>query len=170
MAGSCQKKNHHLYRRGIVSVEIYSKRVGINRCYLIKADGCIMVDTGPPKSARAIEKWLFKIPFDPHEIQLIVLTHGHPDHVGAAQRIKDFTGAKIALHKDDQYMIENWKASWPTAVCAWGHVLGYLSKLFQPLLRYASFKTDLIIGDEGLSLKEYEIGRASCRERVCQYV
>lgn len=140
-----------------MSVEIYSKRVGINRCYLIKADGCIMVDTGPLQSARAIEKWLAKISFNPQEIQLIVLTHGHPDHVGAVQRIKDFTGAKIALHKDDQYMIENWKASWPTAVSTWGHVLGNISKLFKPIFRFKSFKADVIIGAEGLSLKEYGI-------------
>jgi hydroxyacylglutathione hydrolase len=140
-----------------VSVNIYTKRVGINRCYVIKAEGCIMVDTGPPQSAKAIEKWLNDIPVNPQEIKLIILTHGHPDHVGAAQRIKDFTGAKIALHKDDQYMIENWEASWPTAVSTWGNVLGYFSKLFKPIFRFKSFKADLIIGDEGLPLKEYGI-------------
>ena len=38
-----------------MSVDIYSKRLGINRCYVIKADGCVMVDTGPSISERAIE-------------------------------------------------------------------------------------------------------------------
>lgn len=88
-------------------IDIYSKRLGINRCYVIKADGCIMVDTGPPKSDRAIENWLRTIPINPQEIQLIILTHGHADHVGSAMRVKNFTGARIALHEYDKDMFEN---------------------------------------------------------------
>ena len=35
------------------------------------------------------------------EIKFIVLTHGHPDHVGALKEIKEATGAEIAIHSDD---------------------------------------------------------------------
>ena len=35
------------------------------------------------------------------EINLIVLTHGHPDHVGALKEIKEATKAEIVIHTDD---------------------------------------------------------------------
>ena len=34
------------------------------------------------------------------EIKLIVLTHRHPDHVGAAAQVKEATGAEVATHAE----------------------------------------------------------------------
>ena len=35
------------------------------------------------------------------EIEVIVLTHGHPDHIAALKKVKETTGAEIAIHTDD---------------------------------------------------------------------
>lgn len=138
-------------------VNIYTKRVGINRCYVIKADGYIMVDTGPPQSGQAIENWLRAICINPQDIQLIVLTHGHADHVGSAPRIKKFTNARIALHKNDKEIFENGQVVWPSAVTTWGHVVSYIVKPLAPIFQFSGSKVDLVIGDEGLSLVEFGI-------------
>lgn len=34
------------------------------------------------------------------EIKVIVLTHGHPDHIAALKKVKETTGAEIAIHTD----------------------------------------------------------------------
>jgi glyoxylase-like metal-dependent hydrolase (beta-lactamase superfamily II) len=138
-------------------IDIYSKRLGINRCYVIKADGCIMVDTGPPKTDRAIEKWLKTIPINPQEIQLIILTHGHADHVGSAMRVKNITGARIALHENDKDMFESGDIVWPSAVTTWGRVARVLFRPLTPLFRFPNGKVDVVLSNEGLSLVDYGI-------------
>ncbi|NQT05052.1 MAG: MBL fold metallo-hydrolase, partial [Dehalococcoidia bacterium] len=35
------------------------------------------------------------------EIKLIVLTHGHCDHIAGLKEVKEATGAEIAVHGDD---------------------------------------------------------------------
>jgi glyoxylase-like metal-dependent hydrolase (beta-lactamase superfamily II) len=138
-------------------VTIYAKRLGINRCYVVQAEGCIMVDTGLPQSARAIEQWLGSLPIDPHDIQLIILTHGHADHVGSAFKVKQFTGAKIAIHEYDKEMFERGKVVWPTPASTWGRIASILSRPMNPLFQFRGDKIDVIIGNEGLSLEEYGI-------------
>jgi len=40
-------------------------------------------------------------------IKYIVLTHGHGDHIAGVKGLKNHTGAKVAIHKDDAYMVRD---------------------------------------------------------------
>jgi hydroxyacylglutathione hydrolase len=141
-----------------VAVEIYSKRLGINCCYVIKDDGCVMVDAGPPKSEQAIEAWLREIGIRPEELQLIVLTHGHFDHVGSALGVKEITGAKIAIHEQDQDSLENGLVVWPRGVTTWGRIVRtVLGPLMKGMAQFPATPADVVLRDEGLSLAEYGI-------------
>ena len=41
------------------------------------------------------------------EIEVIVLTHGHPDHIAALKKVKEATGAGIAIHADDAESLQH---------------------------------------------------------------
>lgn len=38
-------------------------------------------------------------------VEVILLTHGHPDHVGALERVQAATGAPIAFHPADAHLV-----------------------------------------------------------------
>lgn len=40
------------------------------------------------------------------KVMYLINTHGHFDHVGANKRMKDVTGAKLAIHPDDEPMLD----------------------------------------------------------------
>ena len=140
-----------------MAVSIYSRRLGINRCYIIKDRGCVMIDGGPPKNEQKIEDWLRAIAIRPDEIQLIVLTHGHADHVGSVLGVKQFTGAKVAIHECDRDSLESGTLVWPRAVTTWGHIVRTALTPFKAMFRFPGAQADVVLRDEGLSLAEYGI-------------
>ena len=67
-----------------MTVEIFAKRLGINFIYIIKGEGCIMVDVGPSFAFSATEDWINSLPVNPEDIKLVVITHSHFDHAACA--------------------------------------------------------------------------------------
>jgi len=64
-------------------------------CYILKSGNSgIIVDPGD-EADRIIEK------AKGLGIELILLTHGHPDHTGALREVKEETGAQVAVHPLD---------------------------------------------------------------------
>lgn len=131
---------------------------GINTCYVIQEKGAIMVDGGPPKMKVTFLKRMKDVSVDPEEIQLIVLTHGHFDHVGSAKEIQEIAGAQIAIHKKDRNDLELGFSKWPKGVTTWGKIS---SAIFKPLLKnkmtFPTVKADIILDDNELSLNKYGI-------------
>ena len=65
-------------------------------------DGLIMLDAGYQHSFYIVIDNMYRMGLDPHDIKYVLLTHGHIDHFGAARAVKELTGAKIALGKEDR--------------------------------------------------------------------
>jgi hypothetical protein len=75
--------------------------------YLVYGNGITVIDTGFNGFEKMIYEDIHSTGRDPSDIDLIVLTHSHPDHIGAAKAIRDLTGCAVAAHPLDAPAIEN---------------------------------------------------------------
>ena len=70
--------------------------------YLLCGKSVTLVDTGVAGSENLIYSALAEAGRTPGEIRLIVLTHAHPDHMGAAWAIREKTGCQVVAHAGDR--------------------------------------------------------------------
>jgi glyoxylase-like metal-dependent hydrolase (beta-lactamase superfamily II) len=137
--------------------EIYSIPMGLDTIYAIKAEGVILIDGGDPDKMKNFLRGLQKTPIKSKDIQLIVVTHGHWDHVGSTKDIQALTGAKVLLHGKD---IGLWKGSpppEPPGFNGWGKFIIAVLKVYTARTKVPDFKIDIIAGDEEISLVDYGV-------------
>ncbi|MEE6163379.1 MULTISPECIES: MBL fold metallo-hydrolase [unclassified Mycolicibacterium] len=69
--------------------------------YLLIGRRPILVDCGMPTSGDRIWNGITKAGVDPTDLEMIIVTHGHVDHFGAAAELQARTGAPVAAHEAD---------------------------------------------------------------------
>jgi len=74
---------------------------------LIFGNKITLVDTGVKGSEKAIFDYIKKQNRDFSEIETIILSHAHPDHIGSAATIKELTDCKVCSHELEKDWIEN---------------------------------------------------------------
>ncbi len=116
-----------------------------------------MIDAGSPGNERAIQRWFKAINLAPEDLRLVVLTHGHFDHVGTARWLKEFTGANIVIHERDREWFEKGILVYPKGVTLWGKLIIAIARFARPWMRFSGTKADIVVEDEGLDLNEYGV-------------
>jgi glyoxylase-like metal-dependent hydrolase (beta-lactamase superfamily II) len=132
-----------------ITVEI--KRIQLQyffnvNCYLLKNDtGYYLIDTGIRKRRAQVEKELHDAGCRPGDLKLIIITHGHTDHVGNAAYIRENYRAKIAMHKDDVQMVE----SGDMFIDSHGIIIKLIGSLMKILgfSDYERFTPDIVLDD-----------------------
>jgi len=140
-----------------MGINIYPIPLGFDHCYIIQDKGTIMIDGGAPKQAKEFAKAMEKISIKPQDIQLMIMTHGHWDHIASAKEIKEITGATIAMHQREKDWLEKSLKPMPPGVTTWGHILAKIITMFLPLIHIPEADVDVVLGDEEFSLEEYGI-------------
>ncbi len=78
---------------------LYRVADGIVNWYLVEDGGEVaLYDAGWPRSWSNIQAALHELGRSPADVSAILLTHAHPDHLGAAERARKECGATVHVH------------------------------------------------------------------------
>jgi len=75
--------------------------------YLIFGNKIHLIDSGVAGSESTIYDYIKAQGCDPNEVSSLLLTHSHPDHIGAAKSIKNQTRCTVFAHTLEQEWIED---------------------------------------------------------------
>jgi len=89
---------------GVLRIQLPMNMPGLGHvnCYAIEdRDGVALIDPGTPnlRSWAVLKRRLDEAGLPLKRVHTVVITHSHPDHYGAAQRIRDLTGAELVTHE-----------------------------------------------------------------------
>ncbi len=140
-----------------MEVTISRIALGFGACYLVRHEGAVLVDCGYPGRGRAFRRALSALGMSPGDIGLIVLTHGHADHVGSAAEIAAMTGARVAIHRADRSWLESGRSAPVRLVGALGRRFSPAATRVFSALPFQAVRADVVIGDGGLSLEPYGV-------------
>jgi len=129
---------------------INSLRLSISNAFLIQEKGTILVDCGIPNDFDRLTAALTKAGLTARDIDAVILTHGHQDHIGCAGQFAQL-GVTIAMHRGDADMARSGKNR-PSQALGWE---GRLIKRL-PSFSSAPFEPNSFI-DEGFDLSVWGI-------------
>jgi glyoxylase-like metal-dependent hydrolase (beta-lactamase superfamily II) len=88
-----------------VAPGFYRVHVADTNCYLVvTTEGMTLVDAGLPASWKPLTAVLAHLGATPDDIDRLILTHGHFDHVGMAARLHGENEVRTLVHPGDRYL------------------------------------------------------------------
>jgi glyoxylase-like metal-dependent hydrolase (beta-lactamase superfamily II) len=136
----------------IVQIQVH----GTN-CYLLCGDGgVVLFDPGPPGGADTVIAGAELEGIRPDEVRLILVSHGHLDHYGAAAGVKAWCGAPVAAYPGEPEFSRDRRNALPPAQTLRGSIVRWFYLLLSPLARFAPLEVDLLLED-GADLSAYGV-------------
>jgi hydroxyacylglutathione hydrolase len=74
--------------------------------FIVEGEDLALIDAGVKGSEKAIFQKIRAIGRRPQEISKLILTHSHPDHIGAAREVVAATGCEVLAHGAERDWIE----------------------------------------------------------------
>lgn len=88
--------------------------VGPVNVYLVEGEPLTLVDVGPrmSRSWAALEEGLARHGYTPADVQQVVITHTHSDHLGNLARLVEVSGAQVLAHRRNRDWITDFPTEW----------------------------------------------------------
>ena len=138
-------------------MDIKTIKVGVDNCHLIRQEGMILIDGGMPGKFDNFSKGWKSLGINAKEIKAIVITHCHWDHIGCTKAIKDATGAKVIVQKNEKNILEEGKMLMPPGVTTWGKIFGSFLNSYIKKFSIDPCEVDIVIGEEDKSLEDFGV-------------
>jgi glyoxylase-like metal-dependent hydrolase (beta-lactamase superfamily II) len=130
-------------------------KLGHPNVYFIETTtGYIMVDVGMPNLEKQLDEVFDKARVDPKSVKLIILTHGHMDHVGTIAYAKQVTGGDVLCHQSYAHGLESGDIEQAVAQNFTGRLLNFMTGLLGT--KFEGVKPDIVVTDE-FDLSKYGI-------------
>lgn len=135
-------------------VSVLSIRLGTSFCYFISGEnGGLLIDAGIHRKAFRLQSVLLAHERELSDIRLIILTHTHHDHVGAAADIKTKVNALIMVHAAEADFLRRGRTPLPNGTTPLTHVSVQIGRLLR-YGRYEPVEPDILL-HEAADLKPY---------------
>jgi len=101
-------ENIHLLRLDFkVKLDAHTTIERFANCVIVFGKKIALIDTGTKDSAADIFDYIKKNGRDIAEVETVILSHSHPDHIGSAAEIKEITGCRVVAHENERDWIES---------------------------------------------------------------
>lgn len=122
-------------------------KFGHANIYSIETDrGHILVDTGMPNKGKELDEKFDTAGVEPASVHLIILTHGHLDHVGSIAHAKKVTGGWVLCHRSYADALAAGTIEAAIAQNFLGRALNLMTGLMGS--RFEGTPADIVIDDE----------------------
>ena len=141
-----------------MSLSIDIIKSGVTNAYLIRERNAVLVDAGAHAQARTVVAGLSRLLEDPRSLKLIVITHAHFDHAGAAGLVRETTGAPVAVHAGDARWLREGTVLVPKGTTPWGRFFRAAGMpLMLPFVKMPALEPDLVMEGDDMDLSPYGI-------------
>ncbi|OJH50115.1 MBL fold metallo-hydrolase [Methanohalophilus portucalensis] len=132
------------------SYNITPIQAGASNAYLVTENSVtILVDSGNRGNTHKFETVLKNKGLNFADIDYIILTHSHHDHVGCLEEIKKRSKAKVIAHREEVEYLKRGYTPFPEGTMLFSRLIsGFANKFLPNMGKYTPVDPDIIIDGE----------------------